>query len=162
MGTGSGAIAIAIASEKPGWEIIATDISAEALTVARENARNHQITNIKFIESNWFEQIESQRFDLIVSNPPYIAEHDSHLSQGDVRFEPLSALTAGKTGMDDINQITAESKKYLSSNGWLLFEHGYDQGELVYNCLNHYNFQEISQLNDLSGHIRITTGHYVD
>ena len=160
LGTGSGAIAIAIASEKPNWEIIATDISAEALIVAKENASKHEITNIKFIESNWFEQVEVQQFDLIVSNPPYIAKHDPHLSQGDVRFEPLSALAAGETGMDDINQITAESKKYLNSNGWLLFEHGYDQEELVYKCLNHYNFQEISQLSDLSGQPRITVGQH--
>ncbi len=160
LGTGSGAIAIAIASEKPNWEIIATDISAEALAIAKENARSHQITNIKFIESNWFEQIGAQQFDLIVSNPPYIAEHDPHLSQGDVRFEPPGALAAGETGMNDIHQITAESKKHLKPNGWLVFEHGYNQKELAYNCFNHYAFQEITQLSDLSGQSRITAGRH--
>ncbi len=158
LGTGSGAIAIAIASERPNWKIVATDISAEALAIAKENAHSHQITNIQFIESNWFKQIEEQRFDLIVSNPPYIAEHDPHLSQGDVRFEPLSALAAGKTGMNDINQITAESKKHLNTNGWLVFEHGYNQKKWVYNCFNHYVFQDITQLSDLSGQARITAG----
>lgn len=158
LGTGSGAIAIAIASERPHWEITATDISTDALAIAKENACSHQINNIKFIESNWFEQVDEQQFDLIVSNPPYIAEHDPHLSQGDICFEPISALVAGETGMNDINRITLESKKHLKPNGWLVFEHGYDQKKLVYDCFNHYDFQEIAQLNDLSGQPRITTG----
>ncbi|MDH3342295.1 MAG: peptide chain release factor N(5)-glutamine methyltransferase [Gammaproteobacteria bacterium] len=156
LGTGSGAIAIAIASERPNWEIIATDISAEALIIAKENAQQHQISNIQFIESNWFEQIQTQRFDLVVSNPPYIAESDPHLSQGDVRFEPLSALTSGETGMNDINQLTTESKEHLKTNGWLIFEHGYNQKEHVYKCLNRHGFQEITQLADLSGQPRVT------
>ena len=158
LGTGSGAIAIAIASERPNWEIVATDISTEALSIAAENARQHQITNIQFIESNWFEQLDRQYFDLIISNPPYIAEHDEHLSQGDVRFEPLSALASGETGLDDINRITAQSKKYLKPNGWLAFEHGYDQKQSVYDCFNHYQFQNITQLTDLSGLPRVTAG----
>ena len=160
LGTGSGAIAIAIASEKPDWEIIATDISVEALAIAGENARLHKIKNIQFIESNWFERLEQQRFDLIISNPPYIAEHDKHLSQGDVRFEPLSALTSGETGMDDIKHITAQSKRHLNPNGWLAFEHGYDQKQTVSNCFNHYAFQEITQLTDLSGQARVSAGKY--
>ena len=158
LGTGSGAIAIAIASERPNWEIVATDISTEALSIAAENARQHQITNIQFIESNWFEQLDRQYFDLIISNPPYIAEHDEHLSQGDVRFEPLSALASGETGLDDINRITAQSKKYLKPNGWLAFEHGYNQKQSVYDCFNHYQFQNITQLTDLSGQPRVTAG----
>lgn len=160
LGTGSGAIAIAIASERPNWEIIATDISVEALAIAGDNARRHKIKNIRFIESNWFERLEQQRFDLIISNPPYIAEHDEHLSQGDVRFEPLSALTSGETGMDDIQHITAQSKKHLNSNGWLAFEHGYDQKQAVSDCFNHYAFQEITQLTDLSGQARISASKY--
>ena len=160
LGTGSGAIAIAIASEKPDWEIIATDISTEALNIAAENARNHQINNIQFIESNWFEQIEKQHFDLVISNPPYIADQDKHLSQGDVRFEPLSALTSGKTGLDDIKHITARSIQYLSENGWLIFEHGYDQKQAVYDRFKQNNFHKIMQLNDLSGQARMTAGIY--
>ena len=158
LGTGSGAIAIAIASEKPDWKITATDVSDKALAIAKENAKFNNITNIKFIESNWFEQIDQQCFDLIISNPPYIAEHDEHLSQGDVRFEPLSALASGKTGMDDIEHITSQAEKYLNPNGCLVFEHGYDQKQQAYDCLNRYYFREITQLNDLSGHPRITTG----
>ncbi|MDH3343330.1 MAG: peptide chain release factor N(5)-glutamine methyltransferase [Gammaproteobacteria bacterium] len=160
LGTGSGAIAIAIASERPDWEIIASDISKEALSIATENARIHQISNIQFIESNWFEQLDQQRFDLIISNPPYIAEKDQHLSQGDVRFEPPGALSSGKTGMDDIKHITAQSKKHLNPNGWLAFEHGYDQNQPVSDCFNHYAFQEVTQLTDLSGQARISAGKY--
>lgn len=160
LGTGSGAIAIAIASEKPDWEIIATDISTEALSIAAENAHNHQITNIKLVESNWFEQLDQQCFDLIISNPPYIAEQDKHLSQGDVRFEPLSALASGETGMDDIKYITAQSKEYLTPNGWLVFEHGYDQKQQVYDCFHDNNFHKIIQLTDLSGQARITAGRH--
>ena len=158
LGTGSGAIAIAIASERPDWEIIASDTSKEALSIAAENARIHQISNIQFIESNWFEQLDQQRFDLIISNPPYIAEQDKHLSQGDVRFEPLSALTSGETGMDDIKHITVQSEKYLTPKGWLAFEHGYDQKQQVYDCFQRNNFHEIIQLTDLSGQARITAG----
>ncbi|MDA3869737.1 MAG: peptide chain release factor N(5)-glutamine methyltransferase, partial [Gammaproteobacteria bacterium] len=102
LGTGSGAIAIALASEKPDWSITATDVSEEALAVATENACRHQISNIRFVNSHWFEQIEAQDFDLIISNPPYIARHNEHLSQGDVRFEPPGALISGDTGMDAI------------------------------------------------------------
>ncbi|MDH5611726.1 MAG: peptide chain release factor N(5)-glutamine methyltransferase [Gammaproteobacteria bacterium] len=160
LGTGSGAIAIAIASEKPDWVITATDISCEALTVARENARTHQITNIKFAESNWFEQINKQYFDLIISNPPYIAAQDEHLSQGDVRFEPVSALISGETGMDDIESITSKSIEYLNPGGWLAVEHGYNQQRQVDACLRHYHFQEIIQLEDLSGQPRVTAGIY--
>ncbi|MCK4704275.1 MAG: peptide chain release factor N(5)-glutamine methyltransferase [Gammaproteobacteria bacterium] len=158
LGTGSGAIAIAIASERPDWEIIASDISKEALSIAAENARIHQITNIQFVESNWFEQLDQQCFDLIISNPPYIAEQDEHLSQGDVRFEPPGALTSGETGMDDIKRITAQSEKYLTPKGWLAFEHGYDQKQPVYDCFKRNNFHKIIQLNDLSGQARITAG----
>jgi release factor glutamine methyltransferase len=160
LGTGSGAIAIAIASEKPGWEITATDISDEALAVARENARTHQITNIKFVESNWFKQLSGQLFDLIISNPPYIAAQDEHLSQGDVRFEPASALISGETGMDDIQHITSQSIEYLNPGGWLAFEHGYNQKQQVSDCLNHHHFQNITPLKDLSGKPRVTAGSY--
>lgn len=156
LGTGSGAIAIAIASERPDWVITATDISAEALAVAQENARSHKIKNIKFIQSNWFEQLEPQCFDIIISNPPYIAEQDKHLSQGDVRFEPLSALTSGETGMDDIERITSQAKAHLNSDGWLIFEHGYDQKQQVYDCLHHHHFHKITGLNDLSEQPRLT------
>ncbi|MCW8831194.1 MAG: peptide chain release factor N(5)-glutamine methyltransferase [Gammaproteobacteria bacterium] len=159
LGTGSGAIVIAIASERPNWKITSTDISAEALGIARENAITHQIKNISFIESNWFDQIETQYFDLVISNPPYIAEQDRHLSQGDVRFEPRSALISGETGMDDIKHIISQSGKYLKRDGWLALEHGYDQKQQVFECFNQH-FQNITQLTDLSGHVRVTAGQY--
>ncbi len=160
LGTGSGAIAIAIASERPNWDITATDVSGEALAIARENAFSHQIKNIKFIESNWFEQIELQQFDLIVSNPPYIAEQDKHLSQGDVRFEPLSALASGETGLDDIKHLTSQSRHHLKTGGWLAFEHGYDQKLAVFDYFNQHHFLNITQLTDLSGQARIIAGQY--
>lgn len=158
LGTGSGAIAIAIASEQPDWEITATDISSEALAVARENAHRHQITSIKFVESDWFAQLSGHQFELIISNPPYIAQYDHHLSQGDVRFEPASALVSGSTGMDAIKQITAQAEKYLTADGWLAFEHGYDQKQPVAECLRDYHFQDIVQRDDLSAQPRITAG----
>ena len=158
LGTGSGAIAIAIASERPDWKITATDISADALATAKENAVTHKITNIEFIQSNWFNQIGQHRFDLILSNPPYIAEQDPHLSQGDVRFEPQNALISGKTGMDDIEVITAQAKNYLKPDGWLIIEHGFDQKHLALDCLQRHHFHMITQLDDLSGQPRITAG----
>lgn len=158
LGTGSGAIAIALASEKPDWNITATDISDEALAVAIDNARRHQISNIRFIKSHWFEQIEPQGFDLIISNPPYIPRHDKHLSQGDVRFEPPGALISGDTGMDDIEEITSQSENYLNPAGWLVFEHGYDQKQSLHDCLSRHRFQNIVQLEDLSGQPRMTAG----
>ena len=156
LGTGSGAIAIALASEKPNWEVTATDFSDKALTIAQENAQLNNVTKINLLHSNWFEQHDQQCFDIIISNPPYIAEQDKHLTQGDVRFEPLSALASGKTGMDDIEHITSQAEKHLNLNGWLIFEHGYDQKQQVYDCLHRHHFQKITQLNDLSGHPRIT------
>lgn len=160
LGTGSGAIAIAIASERPNWNMFATDISNGALAVAKENARLNNIANIKFIKSNWFDQLEHQQFDLIISNPPYIATKDEHLSQGDVRFEPISALTSGETGMNDIERITSQAEEHLSKNGWLIFEHGYNQKQAVYDCLQHHNFKKVIQLNDLSGQPRMTAGTF--
>lgn len=160
LGTGSGAIAIAIASERPNWEITATDISAEALVIAKENAECNQIKNIHFFQSNWFEQCNQQRFDIIISNPPYIAEHDEHLSQGDVRFEPSSALVSGETGMNDIEIITKQAEQHLNPNGWLVFEHGYNQKQAVYDCFNRNHFQKISQISDLSGQARLSAGSY--
>ena len=125
LGTGSGAIAIAIASEHPDWKIAATDVSQDALSVAQKNADKHQVKNIEFIISHWFEALENKSFDIIISNPPYVAAGDPHLSEGDVRFEPVSALTSGINGMDDIETLTAKAGGYLKNNGWLILEHGY-------------------------------------
>ena len=159
LGTGCGAIAIALGHEKPGWVITATDISDEALAVAKKNAKELRVTNIHFVKSNWFENLKDTTFDVIVSNPPYIANNDTHLTQGDVCFEPDHALKAGKQGMDDIQAITAQAKIHLYDRGWLVFEHGFDQKESCRVCLLDAGFNNIEQKNDLSGQPRMSAGH---
>jgi release factor glutamine methyltransferase len=158
MGTGSGAIAISIAREKPGWEIVASDISERALKLARQNCSDHDTGNVTLIHSDWFQSIDQENFDIIISNPPYIASDDPHLTQGDVRFEPESALSSGATGMDDIEHICSHAKEYLLKNGWLMVEHGYNQKQLVADCFARNGFSEIEQRQDLSGHTRMTAG----
>ncbi len=158
MGTGTGAIAITIATEKPGWNIFASELSADALKLARHNSNSHQTNNISFVQSNWFTNIKHSDFDIIVSNPPYIANDDPHLLAGDVRFEPQSALSAGATGMDDIEHLCRHAKKHLKNNAWLIIEHGYNQKQLVANCFAKNGFTQIEQKQDLSGHIRMTAG----
>jgi release factor glutamine methyltransferase len=160
LGTGSGAIAIAIASERPDCKIVATDINNNALTMARKNAETHQIENIQFYLSNWYQNIPSQSFDLIVSNPPYIRQDDEHLSQGDVRFEPELALVAGVDGMQAINMILKNAQRYLASEACLLIEHGYDQRSLVQKAFLKHDFERIKTFQDLSGQDRITLGNY--
>lgn len=160
LGTGCGTIAIALAKTQPRWKITATDISDNALEIAHRNANLHALDNIEFISSNWFSSLENQTFDAVISNPPYIAKNDVHLKQGDVRFEPQNALISGSSGMDDINKITSHAKNHLNDDGWLLLEHGYDQKELVLDCLNHSGFINITQKDDLSGNPRVTLGQY--
>lgn len=158
MGTGTGAIAISIAKERPDWEIIASDISEQALALATKNSSDNQTANITFVQSNWFEAIDHHDFNIIVSNPPYIAKDDPHLSQGDVRFEPQSALNSGETGMDDIEHICSQANNHLLKNGWLIIEHGYNQKQQVSECFTRNGFKEIIQRQDLSGHYRMTAG----
>ncbi|VAW50118.1 Peptide chain release factor N(5)-glutamine methyltransferase [hydrothermal vent metagenome] len=160
MGTGTGAIAISIAKEKPEWEIFASDISEQALKLAAQNNEQHQTRNVTFIHSNWFYNITEHDFDIIVSNPPYIANNDPHLTIGDVRFEPQSALTSGDTGMDDIEHLCAQAKNQLQKNGWLIVEHGYNQAQPVADCFAKNTYTKIGQKKDLSGHIRMTAGKY--
>jgi len=158
MGTGTGAIAIAIATEKPDWEIFASDFSSDALKLGADNSRKHQTKNITFIHSDWFSNIMQEDFNIIVSNPPYIANTDPHLLTGDLRYEPASALTAGIIGMDDIEHICLHAKKYLAKNAHLVIEHGYDQKQQVANCFTKNGFSQIEQKQDLSGHDRMTAG----
>lgn len=158
MGTGTGAIAISIASEKPTWEIIACELSDDALALAKFNSDSHLTDNVTFIQSNWFTNISRYDFDVIVSNPPYIAEDDPHLLQGDVRFEPRSALTSGKTGMDAIEQICAQARNHLKNDGVLIIEHGYNQQHLVAECFIKHGFSAVEQKRDLAGHVRMTAG----
>jgi release factor glutamine methyltransferase len=160
LGTGSGAIALAIASERPDWEITATDISQGALSIAQKNTEKYQVKNIEFIESHWFNALENKSFDIIISNPPYVAQDDPHLSKGDVRFEPMSALTSGIKGMDDIQTITANAGRYLNKNGWLIIEHGYDQKKLVQDCFEAAGFENIQQKSDLINQPRMTAGSH--
>ncbi len=159
LGTGTGAIALAIASQRPHAEITAVDASIQALEVARENAQRLGTQDVSFIQSNWFSNLAEQRFDLIVSNPPYITESDMHLTQGDLRFEPLSALAAGMDGLDDIRQIVSEASAYLNAQGSLHLEHGYDQAAHVSALMQRAGFSRISHAKDLAGISRVTSGH---
>ena len=159
LGTGTGAIALSLAKERPSCFITATDQSLAAIDVAKQNAENNKISNIEFIQSDWFSNLENQQFDMIVSNPPYIKENDSHLQQGDVRFEPLSALTSGIDGLDDIRAIIKESKIHLTENGILLIEHGYDQASDVCELLKQADFTNVNNFKDYNENPRVSIGH---
>ena len=158
LGTGTGAIALAIGKSRPHADVTAVDFSHEALSVAQENAQNLQITNVRFLQSDWFSSLQGEKFDVIVSNPPYIAEDDTHLTQGDLRFEPLTALASGNDGLDDIRRIIQAAPSHLNRNGWLMLEHGYDQAEKVGELLTLHGFEQVSHVPDLSGTLRVTLG----
>ena len=158
LGTGSGAIALAIASERPLARVLATDASTAALDVARENARRLEIDNVEFAAGDWCEALGAQRFDVIVSNPPYIAAGDTHLQQGDLRFEPAGALASGSEGLDAIRTILRAAPDHLLANGWLLMEHGYDQGERVRGLLAQQGFRSVQTRPDISGNDRVSGG----
>jgi len=158
LGTGSGAIALSIAHARPDMEVVAVDASREALEVARENAQRLGLNNVRLLHSDWFSALHGERFDIIVSNPPYIAASDAHLLQGDVRFEPCSALVSGADGLDDIRRITEQAKEHLSVNGWLLLEHGYDQAAQVRALLQQAGFAAVFSARDLAGIERVSGG----
>jgi len=160
LGTGTGAIALAVASEQPNWQIIGLDRIPAAVQLAQRNQQQLQIPNASFLESDWFSSLEKQRFDLIVSNPPYIEQQDPHLKQGDVRFEPRSALVAKGDGLLDIKKIIDQAPGYLVEQGWLLFEHGYQQADAVRNLLNERGFVAVQTRSDLAGHERATLGQW--
>lgn len=162
LGTGSGAIALAIAKHRPQAFLLALEASQAALDVAIENAKNLKISNVDFVLSDWFsalsQQNNTQKFDLIVSNPPYIEADDDHLSQGDLRFEPISALASGQDGLDDIRRIINQAPQHLNPHGWLLLEHGYNQAEKAATLLKQAGFSQISHAQDLAGIDRVTLG----
>lgn len=160
LGTGSGAIALAIAAERPNSHLCAVERSAAALAVARENAQTQGLDNIEFVQGDWFVPLQGRRFDMIVSNPPYIPHEDPHLAQGDVRFEPLTALASGEDGLDDIRHLIAAAPDYLALSGWLLLEHGYDQGEAVLTLLRQAGYQAVEDLHDLHGHGRVAVARW--
>jgi len=158
--TGSGAIALAIASERKHVNIYASDISADALEVAIQNAERLHLPNIKFSQGSVFEPLAGLRFQVIVSNPPYVAEDDPHMVQGDVRFEPRDALAAGVDGLDVITQITESATRYLEPGGWLLLEHGHDQEAAIEKLFIAVGLKEVECYRDLAGLPRVTLGQF--
>jgi len=158
LGTGTGAIALALASERPQWQVLGVDRVAQAVDLASRNATALHITNANFLQSHWFSALKGERFDLIVSNPPYIDAHDQHLDCGDVRFEPRSALVAKAAGLADIQHISAAAGAHLNPRGQLLLEHGWQQGSAVRECLTAAGFTAVATLQDLAGHDRVSVG----
>ena len=158
LGTGSGAIALAIAKERLHAQVVATDASAGALAVARRNALVNGIDNVEFRQGSWLTPLKGESFDLIASNPPYIAEGDPHLRQGDLRFEPVSALASGRDGLNDIREIAGGAAAHLHAGGWLLLEHGFDQGAAVRGLLEAAGFVEVGTEQDMELRERVTLG----
>jgi release factor glutamine methyltransferase len=158
LGTGSGAIALAIARERPRARVVATDASAEALAVARRNAQRHALDNVAFVHGDWLAPLAGQHFDLIVSNPPYIEAADPHLAQGDLRYEPPAALASGSDGLDAIRRIVRDARAHLHPDAWLLFEHGWNQGEAVRALLEAVGYGDVFTAKDLEQRDRVSGG----
>ena len=158
LGTGSGIIAVTLAAERPNAQVTAVDASLAALAVARHNARQYQLTNIEFYQSDWFANVPKLLFDLVISNPPYIDSDDEHLQQGDVRFEPKTALIAEDQGLSDIQIIADKARGYLKPAGHLLIEHGYNQAPQVQAIFNALAYDKVQSCLDLSGQPRVTCG----
>lgn len=157
LGTGSGAIAVAIAQARQDADVIAIDASTAALAIAQKNAERHA-ARVRFLQSDWYAAVMSERFDLIVANPPYIRENDPHLSQGDLRFEPVMALTDHADGLSALRKIIDGASTHLTSSGWLLMEHGYDQAEEVRELLEACGFRHVRSWKDLAGIERVSGG----
>jgi release factor glutamine methyltransferase len=155
LGTGSGAIILALASELPDASCLGVDVNQRAVQLAIENGKHLQLTNVHFQHSNWFENVNGL-FDIIVSNPPYIEKENIHLQQGDVRFEPLSALVADENGLADIRKIAEQALSYLKKGGYLFFEHGYQQGAAVRELLTGLGYAEVLTSKDYAGNDRVT------
>ena len=158
LGTGTGAIALALASERPAWQVVAVDRIDAAVALAERTRLRLQLNNIHVRTSYWYDALDGERFDLIISNPPYIRAEDPHLVAGDVRFEPSSALVAGQDGLDDLRVIIAQAPGHLLPGGWLLLEHGYDQAADVRELLSQQGFGDVCSRIDLGGHERISLG----
>ena len=160
LGTGTGAIALALASERPAWQVTGVDRVDEAVALADGNRARLGLANASFRPSHWFAALAGERYGLIVSNPPYIASDDRHLGEGDVRFEPSSALVSGVDGLDDIRLIIEQAPAYLAAPGWLLLEHGFDQAEAVRGLLSQRGFVEVHSRRDLADHERVSLGRW--
>ncbi|MBW8811353.1 MAG: peptide chain release factor N(5)-glutamine methyltransferase [Lysobacter sp.] len=156
LGTGSGAVALALARERPQARVLATDISEAALTVARRNAQRLGITHVEFAQGDWCAALGERRFGLIVANPPYVAEGDLHMIRGDLRFEPPVALASGAAGLDAIAIIVRGAPAHLQPGGWLLFEHGFEQGSAARSALEQSGFVDVSTYSDLEGRERVS------
>jgi len=158
LGTGSGAIALSLASEQTQVQVFAMDYSLAALQVARDNAQKNKLNNVQFWQGSWLDAVADNSFDLIVSNPPYIEQDDPHLKQGDLRFEPLSALASGDDGLDDIRLVIEQAKTTLKSNCYLIIEHGFDQAKKVQTLLQQAGFDDINSHQDFGANDRVTMG----
>ncbi|UTV28354.1 peptide chain release factor N(5)-glutamine methyltransferase [Photobacterium atrarenae] len=159
LGTGTGAIALAIASERPDLAVTGIDLRPEAAQLAGENSERLKITNTRFLSGSWYSPlVADEQFAVIVSNPPYIDAADPHLAQGDVRFEPKSALVADDHGLADIRHISEQGRQFLLPGGWLLMEHGYEQGKAVRDILQRLGYEQISTAQDYAGLDRVTLG----
>jgi len=161
LGTGTGAIALAIASERKNDKLYATDYVEDVVDLAKRNAIKNKISNVEIFQSDWFSKIKETEFDLIVSNPPYVEENDPHLNQGDLRFEPKSALTAGDNGLADIKIIIEESRPRLVNGGNVMIEHGYYQANELREIFRSFGYQKIKVIKDLAGLDRISTGVFL-
>ena len=161
LGTGTGAIALALATERPDCTVTAVDVMPDAVTLAQRNVERLGLGNVTVLQSSWFTALENRLFALIVSNPPYIDEHDPHLAQGDVRFEPLTALVAANEGLADLDHIVTTSRQHLLSGGWLLVEHGWTQGNAVRALFTNAGYREVATCRDYGGNERLTLGQWV-
>lgn len=159
LGTGTGAIALALKSERPNWAVTGVDFESDAVKLAQHNAKKLNL-NVRFEQGDWASQMAENSIDVLVSNPPYIDENDPHLLQGDVRFEPLTALVADENGLKDIRVITEHAKRVLKPNGWLYFEHGWQQANAVRQILSDAGFAGVSSQCDLAGHERVSYGQW--
>jgi len=160
LGTGSGAIALALASERPQAQVVATDASVDALAVARRNAQRLGIRNVRFVQGDWLAPLVGERFVLVVSNPPYIEAADPHLAQGDLRYEPAAALASGADGLDAIRRIVADACAHLEPGGWLLFEHGWNQGDAARALLREAGYMQVFTAQDLEARDRVSGGRW--
>ncbi|WP_346657451.1 peptide chain release factor N(5)-glutamine methyltransferase [Halomonas sp. MCCC 1A11062] len=158
LGSGTGAIALAFASERPGWQALGVDRVPEAVALAEANARRLGIANASFLPSDWFAAVSEQRFTLIAANPPYIDAEDPHLSQGDVRFEPMSALVAADSGLADLRHIVEQAVDHLEPAGWIVLEHGHEQAAAVRGLLQSCGYVQVDSRRDLGGRERVTFG----
>lgn len=160
LGTGTGAIALALASERPDCTVIGVDVQPDALALAQHNARKLMISNVQFLQGNWFSSLALQHFALIASNPPYIDADDAHLTQGDVRFEPASALAAAQQGLADLDAIVRQAPQHLQPQGWLLLEHGWQQGRSVRALMLAAGFMAVATYRDYGNNERVTLGQW--